>query len=121
MDDLIVRGVVEPELAAKLFERLRLQLPALSSGKCSKKPLGVLWRSQKMSGFDESAQLSDGNQCHVSAFAPMNDDRFPRIDRLIEQRLQVRSRLRVGRFRCHSDMYRQAVQNILGPLGMLAF
>src|SRR5437588_4069327 len=59
-----------------------------------------------MSGFDKSAQFSDGNQCYVSAFAPMNDDRFPRIDRFIEQRLQVCSGLSVGRLGCHSDMYR---------------
>jgi hypothetical protein len=43
LDDLIAFGFVEPELPAEFFERLGLQLPALSSGQRPEKPLGVLW------------------------------------------------------------------------------
>jgi hypothetical protein len=41
-----------------------------------------------MSGFDESAQFSDGDQRHVPALAPMNDDRLVGVDCFIKQRLK---------------------------------
>src|SRR3954447_16553510 len=109
IDDLIF---VEPELTAEFFERLGFQFPALSSDERSKKPLGVLRRSQKVSSFDQSAQFRGRDQRDVSTFAPMNDDRFPRVDCFIEQRLQVRPGLRVGSLRRHGDTYRQRVQDI---------
>ena len=40
-DGLIAFGLVEPQLTAEFFERIRLQLPALRSGQCPEKPLGV--------------------------------------------------------------------------------
>jgi hypothetical protein len=41
-DGLLAFRFVEPELPPEFLERLRFQFPALSSGECSKKPLGVL-------------------------------------------------------------------------------
>ena len=89
MEELVAFGRIEPKLAAEFLQRLSLQFVPLSSGECPEKPLGIFRRSQKMSRLDESAQFGNGDQCHVSAFAPMNDDRLPRVGCFIEERLQV--------------------------------
>ena len=103
---LIVFGFVEPEIMTEFIERLRFPFPTLSSGERAKKPLGILSRSQEVGGLDDAAQFRDRDQRHISAFAPMNDDRFSRINRLVEQRFQVCLGVRVGSFSCHSGAYR---------------
>src|SRR5215213_3809639 len=103
---------VESELRAQFLERLRATLTRLRPAKRLHEALRVLRRAKEMCRFDQAPQLVGGDQCHVVPTSPMDDHLFPVLRHLVEQRLQIRTRLRVGSFDGHpasGDMYSQTV------------
>lgn len=104
--------LADAHTAPECFDRFWAAASALGTTQSAKQALSIRGRSKEMSGFHERPQLVGRNERNVFAASTVNENRLATVHDLIQKGLQVRTCLRVARFRRHTKPYSNTVRAI---------
>src|SRR5207253_6701672 len=95
-------SLVESDGAPELVDGLRTTLALHRAVQSPEKTLRILRRSKEVRRLDQTPQLVGSDEGDVVAIPAPYHDRLAARRHLVEESLQVRTRIAIGRFRHHS-------------------